>query len=250
MSRKYKVIIVEDEQLARDRLRKLLLPFADQLDIIGEATDGSEGLALAEALRPDLVFLDIQMPVMNGFEMLQQLTYEPRIIFTTAFDQYAIKAFEENSVDYLLKPIEEQRLQRSIQKLESLQSSDSNDQLTMLIQKLGSEELKTITVTIGDRMLLVPVEDILYFHAEDKYVFIHDKAGKKHLISTSLSDLEKKLGNSFLRVHRAYIINRNHVQEIRKALNSKLTFYMKGTESAKITSSHSYTPAIRKLFQL
>ena len=250
MSRQYKAVMVEDEPLARQRLQKLLIPYSERIELIGEASDGEEGLVLIESLKPDLVFLDVQMPVMNGFEMLQQLSYTPRIIFTTAYDQYAIKAFEENSLDYLLKPIEEQRLYRTIQKLDVLETTEQDNQLHQLIQRLDSEDLKTITVTLGDRMILIRVEDIVYFHAEDKYVFVHDREGKKHLISTTLSALEKKLGETFLRVHRSYIINRDHVREIRKSVNGKLTFYMTGTTETRITTGQSYTPLVRKLFQM
>jgi len=250
MTRKYKAVIVDDEKLARDRLSKLLIPYTHKIDIIGEATDGEEALVLVESLRPDLLFLDIQMPVMNGFEMLEKVSYQPRIIFTTAFDQYAIKAFEENSLDYLLKPIEEQRLRRTILKLETLEVESQNSQLQHLLEKLDSEKVKTLTVTIGDRMIPISVENVVYFHAEDRYVFIHDKDGKKHLLSTSLTELEKKLSDSFIRVHRAFIINRDYVREIRKSVNGKLTFCMNGHGNASITSSHGYTPAVRKMFLL
>lgn len=250
MTRKYKAVIVDDEQLARDRLSKLLSPYTDKIEVIGEATDGEEALVLVESLQPDLVFLDVQMPVMDGFEMLKKASYKPRIIFTTAFDQYAIKAFEENSVDYLLKPIEEQRLRRTILKLETLEAESQKTQLQHLLKKLGTETVKTLTVSIGDRMILIPVENITHFHAEDRYVFIHDKDGKKHLLSTSLTELENKLGDSFIRIHRAFIINRDYVLEIRKSVNGKLTFHMGGKEEVQLTSSHSYTPSVRKMFLL
>ena len=112
MKTRYRAIVVDDEPLARNRLIKLLSAYSDQIEILGEATDGEEGLSLAASLKPDLIFLDIQMPVKDGFQMLSELDLPARIIFTTAFDQYAIKAFEENSVDYLLKPIEQERLSK------------------------------------------------------------------------------------------------------------------------------------------
>lgn len=248
MSRKYRSLIVDDEKLARDRLRKLLLKHEDRIDVIGEAGDGEEALVAAESLRPDIIFLDIQMPVLNGFEMLQQLSFEPRIIFTTAYDQYAIKAFEENSVDYLLKPIEEGRLDRCIRKLEVLEKASESIQLQQLMERLGSDRPKTLTVSLGDRMILVPVSDIVCMHAEDKYVFIFTKDGHKHLLSSSLKTLEQTLGSPFVRIHRAYIINRDYVSEIRRAVNGKLTFHMKGT--LQITSGQSYTPRLRKVFGL
>lgn len=244
----YKAILIDDERLARDRLKKLLAKHQDDVEIIGEASDGEEGLAIIQDLKPKLIFLDIQMPVMDGFEMLQHLVNPPLIIFTTAFDQYAIKAFEENSIDYLLKPIGEERLYQSIQKLKNLDTDTSSKELQKLLEKLKKPELKTITVSLGDRMILVPVKDIVYFHAEDKYVVIYDTLGKKHLISSSLTDLENKLDDSFIRVHRAYIINRDYVKEIRKGSNGTLNFVMKGQEETQINSSQTYTPIIRKRF--
>ena len=248
MNQKRKVVIIDDEKLARDRLRKLLLPYANRIDIIGEASDGQEGLVLVESLKPEIIFLDVQMPLMDGFQMLGKISYDARIIFTTAYDQYAIRAFEESALDYLLKPIEQERLNQSIHKLEQLSLSEERAQLQELLQRIGNEELKTITVSLGNRMILLKVEDIVYFHAEDKYVFVHHVSGKKHLLSSSLIELEKKLGDSFIRVHRAYIINRDHIKEISKSVNGKLNFLMHGDE--QIMSSHSYTPVIRKLLQL
>ncbi|MBL4708742.1 MAG: response regulator transcription factor [Flavobacteriales bacterium] len=249
MEHKYKAIVVDDEELGRSRLKKLLLSHSDQIDIIGEAADGEEGLALAEALKPEIIFLDIQMPVMDGFEMLQQISYYPRIIFTTAYDEYALKAFEENSIDYLLKPIEKGRLAKSIGKLDLLKIETANTQIQQLLQKLNTEYLSSIMVSIGDRMIPVKVENIVYFHAEDKYIFIHDKLGEKYLISASLVELEGKLDDSFIRIHRAYIINRNYVLEIQKSFNGKLNFLM-GAIDKRIMSSSSYTPFIRKRFKL
>lgn len=250
MTKRLLAVIVDDEKLARERLVKLLKTYSYKIEVVGQASDGEEGGVLVEALRPDLIFLDIEMPVMNGFEMLQKISYQPQIIFTTAFDQYAIKAFEENSVDYLMKPIEESRLARSIQKLENLEKRIEKNQLTELLSKLVPHEVKSIPVTLGDRITMVKTENIVYFHAEDKYVFVHDRSGAKHIISTTLTTLEGQLGTSFIRVHRAYIINREHVNEIRKSVNGKLTFYMHGANSVRITSSQSYTPHIRKILRL
>lgn len=245
---RYKAIIVEDEQLARERLRKLLLNTND-IEVIGEATDGQEGIALIEKFKPDVIFLDVQMPLMDGFEMLQKLSSQPYVIFTTAYDQYAIKAFEENSIDYLLKPIEEERLQRSIKKLKEFRYNQ-NPEIQRLLMKLEARPFDTITVSLGDRIILVKTRDVAFFHAEDKYVLAHDKQGKKHLLSTALKDLETRLDSSFLRVHRSYIINCDYVAEIRKSFNGKLTFRLNDDTNTEITGSHGYIPLIKNKFQL
>lgn len=245
----YRIAIIEDEILARERLRKLLKPYTAEIALIGEATDGQEGMDLIESLKPDAVFLDVQMPIMNGFEMLRNLSIQPYVIFTTAFDRYAIKAFEENSIDYLLKPIEEERLKRSIEKLK-LRSSSQDAVLNLLLDKLEKPSQKTISVSLGERIILLKLEEVAFFHAEDKYVFAHDHTGKKHLLNTSLKELEEKLGNPFLRIHRAYLINCDFVKEIHKSSNSKLEFCFRDADHSKIASSHGYTPDIRKKFQL
>jgi two-component system, LytTR family, response regulator len=120
MNKIWKSLIVDDEQLARQRLIRLLKPY-DEIDVIGEAVNGQDGLEKIEMLLPDLIFLDIEMPVFNGFEMLRQLKHQPKVIFTTAYDQYAIKAFEEDSIDYLLKPVETERLEKTQKKLQQNQ---------------------------------------------------------------------------------------------------------------------------------
>jgi two-component system LytT family response regulator len=247
---KYRAIIVEDEQLARERLQKLLANHQDHIEVIGEATDGQEGLELAEALKPDLIFLDIQMPLKDGFQMLQELNHAARIIFTTAFDQYAIKAFEENSIDYLLKPIEQERLDKSISKLSSLDKNNNQDLLKDLIEKLATPQMNTLTVKLGDRMIMLPIEELVYLHAEDKYVFAHHQSGKKHLLSSSLVELEKSLPKTFIRIHRAYMINSKFITEIHKGTKGKLDFLMRDENQTKISSSQSYTPKVRQLLGL
>jgi two-component system LytT family response regulator len=248
MNSRYKTILVEDESLARQRLKKLLSAHEDSIELIGEATDGEEGLVLAESLKPDLIFLDIQMPVKDGFEMLQQLHHKAKIIFTTAFDQYAIKAFEENSIDYLLKPIEKDRLAKSIQKLKRLDQKNHTHELEQLLSKLNTKSIDTLSVKLGDKIILVSVKEISYFHAEDKYVFAAHDSGKRHLLNSSLSDLEKTLPDSFIRIHRSYIINSSFIKEIRKGVNGKLDFVMKTAEQTpmSISSSQTYTPIVRK----
>src|SRR5476651_2747389 len=156
MSKVWKTLIIDDEQLARQRLKRLLGNY-EELEIIGEAVNGADGLEQIRSVRPDLIFLDSEMPVLNGFEMLSKLDVQPKVVFTTAYDQYAIKAFEEDSIDYLLKPIEAERLEKTIKKLEQTQPAIATPlPLEALMKQLMvKKEIKTLTVKIGDRILLI-----------------------------------------------------------------------------------------------
>jgi len=201
------------------------------------------------------VFLDIQMPVLNGFEMLKKLDYVPQVIFTTAYDQYAIKAFQEQSLDYLLKPVQEERLGLTVQKLRNLRHwtgapTDRIDVDELLVRMNARKPMTSITVTLGDRIVLIKPQDILYLHAEDKYVSIYAADGQRHLISKSLSGMEAKLPDQFVRVHRAFIINIDHVAEITKGFNGKLLFKMANKEQTRISTGYSYTQSVRELLQV
>lgn len=254
-TKKFQTLLIEDEAPARDRLKRFLKDHEDVIEIIGEATNGEEGLQLTQSLKPDLIFLDIQMPLLTGFEMLQKLEHMPMIIFTTAYEEYAIRAFEENSVDYLLKPIRTERLQKALDKLQKMaQEPQPGTEITMLLEQLQllkkEPEFTSITVTTGDRIIPISLDRVVYFHAEDKYVFLHDKDGKKHIIDYSLTNLEKRLPGHFSRIHRSYIINRDYVEEIRKTFNGRFQFRMQGSQKTRIESGTSYSGKIREILGL
>ena len=201
------ILIADDEAPARSRLRDLLTDIGN-LNIIGEAKNGKEAVLLAEQLQPEIILLDIRMPEMNGIEAaqhLQQLTKAPAVIFTTAFDNYAIQAFDMNAVDYLLKPIRQERLQTALQKARALLPQ----QLAGL-QALSPQRTH-LNISERGRILLVPVADIIYLRAELKYVTVRT-AEREYLIEESLTHLEQEFGNIFMRLHRnclaasAYII--------------------------------------------
>jgi two-component system LytT family response regulator len=156
----YKTILIDDEPISINRIKRLLKEYDDTFEIIGEALNGQEGLEMIEDLRPDLIFLDIEMPILTGFEMLERLTFMPIVIFVTAYDQFAIKAFEENSIDYLLKPIEKSRLDKAVQKLQKFTenqalkiSADSLQSLTELLKP--KKEIHSISVKQGDKILII-----------------------------------------------------------------------------------------------
>lgn len=247
----WKTLIIDDEQLARQRLKRLLKPF-EEFDIIGEAINGANGLEQIETLKPELIFLDIEMPVLNGFEMLSRLQHQPKVVFTTAYDQYAIKAFEEDSIDYLLKPIEAERLAKTVKKLQQgmQQPAPALPLETLMQQLFVKKELKTLTVKIGDKILLIKLSDIVYIEAEDKYVFLHTTDGRKHLTDFTITALEEKLPEAFIRIHRSTIINTEHIKEIRKGFNGALVFVMDNTVGSKLTSSRSNGDMLRERFDI
>lgn len=243
----WKTIIIEDEQLARQRLKRLLNNY-QEVEIIAEAENGLEGLELINKHQPDLIFLDIEMPILNGFEMLSKLgEHQPKVVFTTAYDQYAIKAFDEGSIDYLLKPIELERLDKTIHKLKQTNLAKPILAIDDLLQQIkGKTVQKTLTVKLGDRILLIKIDDIIHIQAEEKYVFLYTVDGKKHLTDYTLSTLEGKLPEDFIRIHRSDIINTNYITEIRKGFNGALIFVM--NNQAKVSSSRSNSESLRNRF--
>jgi two-component system LytT family response regulator len=250
MDKIWNVLVIDDEPLARQRLRRLLKVHAN-IVVIGEAENGADGLQRIQDLNPDLIFLDIEMPVYNGFEMLSRLTDPPKVIFTTAYDQYAVKAFEEESVDYLLKPIEQERLAKAITKLKNRQDPAYVIPLELLMKQLNhKKEIKSLTVKIGDRIILVKLQELAFIEAEDKYVFLNTIDGKRHLTDFTLAALQEKLPEEFVRISRSIIIHTELIKEIRKSFNGTFFFYISDAQSSKLNSGRSYTGALRERFDL
>lgn len=246
---KFTCIIVDDEELARERLIRLITPY-HIFEIVAQAANGQEGLKLVEAHQPDVIFLDVEMPVMSGFEMLSKLKKQPKVIFTTAYDQYAIKAFEENSLDYLLKPVEKDRLDKCVAKLQEMHKPMEMPLQQLLEQLKPKKEIKTLTVKIGDKILLIALHAIIAIEAEEKYVFLRTEDGSKHLTDFTLSNLEERLPETFCRIHRSTIINSEKIKEIRKSFNGALVFVMNNKEQSKFTSSRSNSEALRERFDI
>jgi two-component system, LytTR family, response regulator len=249
--KRYRTIIIDDEPIALKRLRRLLKEYGDVIDIIDEATNGKLGIEKIETLKPDVVFLDIQMPEMDGFEMLKQLKHLPFVVFTTAYDQYAIKAFETNSIDYLLKPIEKDRIDLTINKLKNITTYINQDELNKFLvlaeQLKPKKEITSIPVKIGDKIILVPLDEIVYMEAKERFVFLHTLDSKEHLIDLPLKTLEEKLPGSFIRVHRSFIINKNQILEIHKYFDGKYVIKMKDRNSTKIISGANFTKTITNI---
>lgn len=247
------VLIVDDEPLARARMRKLLEPFASRAVVVGEAGDGRQAVEMIRALKPDVVFLDIQMPGMTGFEVLAELPEDetPWIVFATAFDEYAVKAFEENAIDYLLKPIEPERLQLTIDKLERLDKGAGNnfyEGLRRLVERTqGGSYMQRLQVKIGDRTLLVHVRDIIRFESDEKYTAVHTLESK-YIIDTPLVDLEQKLDpQAFIRVHRAHLVAIAHIVEIQRQFGGKLRVLLDDKSHTAIAVSRNYVDKVKGL---
>ena len=255
-----KTILIDDELLATSRLRRLLDKHHDTIEVVGEAANGAEGLTLVEAEQPDLIFLDIEMPLLNGFEMLSRLTTMPMVVFATAFDQYAIRAFEENSIDYLLKPIEADRLARTIQKINTLAERTeavragtnpmTESVMRLLAQMQPKKEIHSISVKTGEKIRLIPLSDIAYFEAEDKYVFLATMDGQKFLTTYTLTTLNEKLPDIFVRVSRSVMVNRHKIVEIHRHFDGKFMLAMSDKKGTKLTSGSTYGETIRQLMEL
>ncbi len=211
-----KAIIIEDEEPARDLLRKYLEPFND-IEVIGEFIDGFEGAKAINQLKPDLVFLDIQLPRLTGIEVLELLDFTPLIIFTTAYDEYAINAFEKNAVDYLMKPFSKDRFAQAIERVRSrINSKQESDQsVQQLANNLTAESfLKRIVVKSTKAMNVIPVDDILYLEAQDDYVMIHT-SDSRYMKKQTMKYFEDRLDpNQFIRVHRSYIVNVTQINKL------------------------------------
>jgi two-component system, LytTR family, response regulator len=250
-----KTILIDDEPLAISRLKRLLSRYETDFALIAEAKNGQEGLELIEGLKPDLIFLDIEMPEMNGFEMLSKLSYMPIVVFATAFDQYAIRAFEENSIDYLLKPIEAERLEKTVEKLRKIrqQPTDNlfNANLLEMLEKLKpKKEIHSISVKSGERILFISLTDIAYFEADDKYVFLNTIDGKQHLTNFTIVNLEEKLPDNFLRISRAAIVNALVIKELQKSFNGKYVVLLKDAKLSKIKTGSSFGDNLKKLMEI
>jgi two-component system LytT family response regulator len=244
-----KALIIEDEPLAQKRLRRLLEEHAEVIEIVGEASNGLEGLGLIKIKNPDVVFLDIEMPVMTGFDMLRELEHPPKVIFTTAYEDYAIKAFEENSIDYLLKPIEKERLAKAIEKLQRLSpDARSQQRLQEAMEAIQpKKEFKAFPVKVGDKTMLIKPEEIAYLEARDKYVFIVTLSNAEYITDFSLTSLEEKLPAPFMRVHRAFIVNTEKIKEIHRALSGSFTMVMTDKNHTNIHTGRSYYEAVKNL---
>lgn len=212
-----RTIIIDDESLARDLIKAYLQKF-DDIEVMQECGDGFQGLKAIQEYKPDLIFLDVQMPKISGFEMLELLEEPPVIIFSTAFDQYAIKAFEQNATDYLLKPYAEKRFDEAVEKAKSklLAKGTAKEEVEKLQETRAEsdESLDRIVVKTGSKIQILPLESISHFEAQDDYVAIHANEGK-YLKLMRMKHLESRLpDDEFVRIHRSHIVNVKQIEKL------------------------------------
>ena len=241
-----RAIIIDDERLARTELKKLLQDFPD-VEIVDEAANAEDGVAKIESLQPDLIFLDIQMPGKTGFDMLSELDRAPQVIFTTAYDEYALKAFEVNALDYLLKPIEPKRLAEAIQKL---QLSDHREVKTEGENFNNSilTEADQVFVKDGERCWFVKLNEIRLFESVGNYAKVFFGTNKP-LILKSLNALEERLDEkTFFRANRKHIVNLRMIEKIEPYFNGGLLLELKGGE--KIEVSRRQTVKFKEMMSL
>jgi two-component system LytT family response regulator len=241
-----RAIIIDDERLARAELRKLLQDFPE-VEVVDEAANADEGIAKIESQNPDLIFLDIQMPGKTGFDMLSSLEKSPNVIFTTAYDEYALKAFEVNALDYLLKPVEPKRLADAIQKLHFIEAKEPVSNGENVNRSMLTEN-DQVFVKDGERCWFVKLNDIRLFESVGNYAKVFF-GNNKPLILKSLNALEERLDEKmFFRANRKHIVNLRMIEKIEPYFNGGLLLELKGGE--KIEVSRRQTVKFKEMMSL
>ena len=242
-----KAIIIDDERLARNELKKLLSDFPD-IEVVAEAANANEGMEKIDNFGPELIFLDIQMPGKTGFEMLAEMDRTPNVIFTTAYDEYALKAFEVNALDYLLKPIEPKRLADAIQKLQGHDDRDDHGSIPINFNRSVLQENDQVFVKDGERCWFVRLMDIRLFESVGNYAKVYFGVNKP-LILKSLNSLEERLDEKiFFRANRKHIVNLRLIDKVEPYFNGGLLLELKGGE--KIEVSRRQTVKFKEMMSL
>ncbi len=237
------VLIIDDEADARTLIRQYLSPY-EGYEIIGECENGPEAVMMINKLEPDLVFLDIQMPGLSGFQVVQQLVHIPQIIFSTAYDQYAVKAFDTNAIDYLLKPYTAERFKRAIAKVSPPTAAEFT-RTQKMAEEITGQHPTCILVEGGNKLVNINVDDIIYFEAEKDYTRIHTEV-KSYLSNFGIGILEQRMDNrQFLRIHRSYIVNISGIKEVYRDGHSVQVILKTGKS---LNVSRTYLDDLKKLF--
>ena len=231
---KKNTIIIDDERLARNELKKMLA-LHPEIDIVGEAANADEGLRLINEMNPDLVFLDVQMPVKTGFDLLQELEKMPTVVFTTAYDEYAIRAFEVNALDYLLKPIDTKRLSDAVQKLLAIDEKEMLFAENRSELRLSLSESDQVFVKDGEKCWFVKLAEIRLFESVGNYARVFFGANKP-LILKSLNSLEERLDpRTFFRANRKHIVNLRMIERVEPFFNGGLLLEIRGGEKIEVS---------------
>jgi len=223
-----KCLVVEDSRLARKELVQLLNEI-NTFDLIEEASNGEDAIAILEQVQPDVIFLDIHLPGMTGFDFLESIKKIPKVIFTTAYDEYALQAFKLNSIDYLLKPIDDEELEAAVNqykiRLPQQQSVtlDFNEIKKMLSNPIEREYKKRFSVKIGQHLKLINIDEIECFYSENKGTYLHTSEGRNYLLDTTLEQLEDELEpHTFFRINRKFFVNIHAIKDMISYTNSRL----------------------------
>ncbi len=248
-----RAFVIDDEPHARTRIRRLLESHPE-IEVVREITSGAEAVAAIESEQPELIFLDIQLPDFDGFHVLQSLTRAPCVIFTTCFNQYALRAFEAAGIDYLLKPIEPPQLERAIAKFQQIRNSPESDAFDRRVGALlrswqiqpPHQYLERVAVHLGERILLISVKDVSHFFAKDKYVFLHTTAGKEYIVANTVAELEERLDpNVFVRVHRSTLANVKQIREIQTWVGGKYRLIIGDKEGSQLVVSKNMAKRLK-----
>lgn len=245
----YQTVLVENEERSLSRLRRLLSAFSDVVHVVAEASEGPAAVAAIRAHRPDLVFMDIELPGFDGLEVLERIETQPAVIFTTAFDQHALAAFRTHAVDYLLKPIESEAIARALAKLQAMGLGQRTfaRAFDQLVTRLGNEYISRLACRVGDRTVLLEIGSVLYFQADHKYTSVHT-ASREYLIDTPLIELERKVDpKDFIRIHRSTLVNVASIAEIRRWHDGKLKVLLKDAAGTELVASRMYADNLRNL---
>lgn len=250
-----RAIIADDEENLRDHLKKQLVRLRPELHICAEAENGMQALACIERERPDIAFLDIKMPGLSGLEVAANMTVPCRVVLITAYDRYAVDAFEKGAVDYLLKPVSEERLAKTLARIrqQDRPATDTRDEVSATIRKLMAAAaggpptyLKWIRARHGEEIRLICADDVDYFQAQDKYTLVMHREGES-LVRLTITQLEKELDPEwFWRIHRATIINVGRIERVNRSFTGTLSIRLKGHRQA-LTASRSYAHLFRQM---
>ncbi|HET9179114.1 MAG TPA: LytTR family transcriptional regulator DNA-binding domain-containing protein [Terriglobia bacterium] len=256
---KISALIVDDEQPARDELAYLLRN-VPEVEIVGQGNNGVEAVGLVRELGPDLVFLDVQMPGLDGFGVIKKLldrnAHLPYFVFVTAYDHYAVRAFEVNAVDYLLKPIERHRLDKALQRVRGMveaseAASQKLDRLVQMIEERPGAQSSKLVVKSGNRMVLVDASDIIYATIDDGVIRIVTKDLDGQSNFRTVEELQNNLDpNTFWRVHRSYLVNVNRIKEVVPWFKSSYQLKMQDRQETEIPVSRAQTRKLRELLNL
>lgn len=243
----YKVLIADDELIAREILQMHLKRYS-QVTLVATCANGKEALESIEKLQPDVVFLDIQMPELNGIELTKSLNISklPLVVFITAFDTYAIQAFESNAIDYLLKPFDDERFDRMFQKVLKQLELTNKQEFSAVFEKYGQffqqmsqpTYAEIVTVKDGGRIQLIKVTDLMYVEAEGNYISLHTEKSK-HLLYETLTHFESKLNpKTFVRIHRSTIVNLHFIKEIQSHFNGDYSVILKNEKVLRMSRNY------------